>query len=168
MTPNFLVIALAALIPLVIGFVWYNQAIGFGNAWIKASGVSLDKKSNMALVFGLTYVLGLLVAFAMLPTTIHQMGVYSTLAGEPGFLKDAAAASTQEFGRFMEQYGDRFRTFKHGAFHGTMMALCLAMPVLGINTLFERKGFKYFAINVGYWVITLALMGGVVCQWGTK
>ncbi|HRN41812.1 MAG TPA: DUF1761 family protein [Vicingus sp.] len=30
--------------------------------------------------------------------------------------------------------------------------------------MFERKGFKYIAINSGYWIITLGLMGGVICQ----
>ena len=35
--------------------------------------------------------------------------------------------------------------------------------VIGINALFERKGFKYIAINAGYWILCLGLMGGVLC-----
>jgi hypothetical protein len=44
------------------------------------------------------------------------------------------------------------------------MGLFFALPVMGTNALFERKGFKYIAINVGYWTVTLALMGGVICH----
>jgi hypothetical protein len=29
--------------------------------------------------------------------------------------------------------------------------------------LFERKGFRYIAINGGYWIISMALMGGIIC-----
>jgi len=39
------------------------------------------------------------------------------------------------------------------------------LPVMGVNALFERKGFKYIAINVGFWTVSLALMGGIICQW---
>ena len=63
----------------------------------------------------------------------------------------------------LEKYGTTFRTFKHGAFHGTLAALFISLPIIGTNALFERKSFKYVAINVGYWMLTMALMGGVVC-----
>jgi hypothetical protein len=39
----------------------------------------------------------------------------------------------------------------------------LVLPILSINAMFERKGFKYIAINAGYWIITLGLMGGIIC-----
>jgi hypothetical protein len=42
------------------------------------------------------------------------------------------------------------------------------MPTLGILSLFERKSFKYVAIHVGYYLITLGLMGGLVCAYGVK
>ena len=28
---------------------------------------------------------------------------------------------------------------------------------------FEKKGFKYIAINAGYFIVSFALMGGVIC-----
>jgi len=39
----------------------------------------------------------------------------------------------------------------------------LALPIVGIPALFERKGFNYIAINAGYWIVSMALMGGVLC-----
>ncbi len=55
-----------------------------------------------------------------------------------------------------------FDTFKHGAFHGILISLMVAMPVLVTNGLFERKNFKNIAINTFYWIITISLMAGVL------
>ena len=71
-----------------------------------------------------------------------------------------------EINNFMTSDGDRFRTFKHGALHGGLVGGFIGLPILVINGLFERKGFKYGLINAGYWIITLAIMGGILCQWG--
>ncbi len=54
----------------------------------------------------------------------------------------------------------------HGAFHGALVGgLFMALPVLTTNALFEQKNFKYIAINAGYWIICLGLMGGIVAAW---
>jgi hypothetical protein len=162
---NYYIFFLAALIPLIIGFVWYGPI--FGTAWMKE--MSFTKESlagkNMTLTFILSYVFSFLIAFFLIPATIHQMGVYSTLAGEPGFTENTGGAFTY-FQEFMANYGDRFRTFKHGAFHGVLTGAFLVLPIIAINAMFERKGVKYIAINAGYWIVCLALMGGLICQYG--
>ncbi len=35
--------------------------------------------------------------------------------------------------------------------------------ILNPNALFGRKGWKYVAMNVGYWLLTL--MGGLLAAW---
>jgi hypothetical protein len=35
--------------------------------------------------------------------------------------------------------------------------------LIGINAVFERKGFKYIAIHTAYWMLTMAIMGGIIC-----
>lgn len=164
MFPNFLFIALAALVPLVIGFIWYNPKV-FGNAWMKSAGITEEtmQGANMAVIFGLTYILSLLVALILFSMVIHQTHLYSILMDEPG-LMEAGSPVNDLLKDFMEKYGNNFRTFKHGALHGTIGGLFLAMPVLAINALFERKGFKYIAINAGFWIVSLAIMGGIICQ----
>lgn len=160
---NFLVIALAALIPMVIGSIWYHKNV-FGTAWIKVSGVSEEqtKASHMWITFGLTYVLSLFLGLALTFMTIHQFGMFSLLVNEPGLMEPGSDVSNY-FNDFMTKYGTNFRTFKHGAFHGTTGGLFIALPVLAVNAMFERKGFKYIAINAGFWIICMALMGGVIC-----
>lgn len=161
---NFLVIALAALIPMVIGSVWYHRKV-FGTAWIKASGVSEEQTqgAHMWVTFGLTYVLSFFVGMALTFIVIHQFGIFSTLAGEAGFMEQGTAVNDY-FMDFMSKYGTNFRTFKHGAFHGTFTGVFIGLPILAVNAMFERKGFKYIAINAGFWIVCMALMGGVICQ----
>ncbi len=164
---NFIYAAVAALIPLLVGFVWYNPKIGFGNAWMKAADMTEEKmkSANMALIFGLSYILSLFVAVALFSLTIHQMGTWGSLMNEPGFQEmDPNADAVIYFKNYMALYGDRFRHFGHGALHGTIAGFTLALPIIGIIALFERKGFKYVAIHAGYWIVSLALMGGVICQ----
>ena len=45
------------------------------------------------------------------------------------------------------------------------LGMFVVLPVLSIIAMFEKKSVKYVAINAGYWVVTLAIMGGIICQW---
>jgi hypothetical protein len=167
---NFGIIALAALLPLIIGFAWYHP-MAFGKAWMVAAGVTEEGRPSggrMAFIFIMTYVLSFLAGLAIQSIVIHQMHLFSILIDEPGFRdKDGNIIPTSEIGmlytNFMAKFGNNFRTFKHGALHGTLIALFFVMPIMAINAMFERKGFKYIAINTGYWIVSLALMGGLVC-----
>lgn len=160
---NFPIILASALIPLVVGFVWYNPKV-LGTAWMKVADMNEEKMqgANMALIFGVTYLLSVFLGVALNFMVIHQFHVGSILMNEPGF-GDPNSEIGQYFAAFMENYGNNFRTFKHGALHGTIGAITLALPVLGINALFERKGFKYIALNTGYWIVSFAIMGGIIC-----
>ncbi len=65
---NLLAVIAAAVSSLALGAVWYSPAL-FGKAWQREAGVTHEqvKNANMALIFGLTFVLALLAAwmFAM-------------------------------------------------------------------------------------------------------
>src|SRR5688572_10188387 len=130
---NWLAIVIAALIPMIMGFIYYHPKV-FGKAWMNSLGMTEadTKKGNMGVIFGVSLVMSFLIAFFLLPNV-----------DGPG------------------QEGP-YDSFKHGAAHGVILGLLVAMPVLVTNGLFERKNFKNLAINTLYWVITLALMGGVI------
>ena len=159
---NWIVIISSALIPLLTGFVWYNPKT-FGTIWMKASGVTPEqgKDANMPLIFGLTLLFGALLAGAITTIVIHQTHYYSILAGNMDVFNPTTEAG-KSAQAFMDVNGSNFRTFKHGAFHGTIAALLFAMPVVGVGALFEGKGRNYILVHTGYWVLTLALMGGVI------
>src|SRR5215217_4881807 len=165
MEPNFKLVFLTALIPLIVGFIWFNPNV-FGNVWMRASGTPRPdnvSKGKMFLTFGLVYVFGLMLSMMLMGVVIHQMSVYSVLMNEPG-LNDPNSELGKYVSDFMAKYGRNFRTFKHGVLHGTMTALFFGIPVMGTVSLFEQRSFSYFAVHMGYWIITLALMGGVICQ----
>jgi|ERR1700741_3527486 len=160
---NFLMTAVAALAPLVIGFIWYNPKV-FGKAWMNASGMTEEKAkgANMALVFSLTFVFSFLVAMTMNFIAIHQFGFQSMMMGDADFDKPGSPANDL-LTSVLNSHQNSFRSFKHGALHGTLFGLLTLMPTFAINAMFERKGFKYIAINAGYWTVSCAIMGGIVC-----
>lgn len=161
---NFAVIALAALIPPVLGFCWYHKML-FGKAWRRTSNLRESDlvRQNKVVVYATTYVLSFMLALVLNMLVVHQFHIYSILAKEPA-MKDPNSALSRMVQDFMAHYGHNYRTFKHGAFHGTIAGLFLATPIIGINAIFERKGFTYVAIHAGFWMAALALMGGVLCQ----
>ncbi len=156
---NFAALFIAAIVTLVTGFIWYNPKV-FGTIWMKENNLTREelRSGNMLKIFGLTYVFSLMITMTLMSLTIHQSGAIGMVGGPP--LMDSAKPS---FAAFMADYGMAYRTFKHGALHGFMSGLFFAFPLIGINGLFERKSWKYIFIHAGYWMLTLTLMGGIIC-----
>ena len=138
---NWLALVAASILPLATGFLWYGPL--FGKAWMKESGMTEEKAKTMnpAKIYGLAVLMAFLIAFFIWPMV---------LMGGPDDMKHGTEA---------------FMTFKHGALHGSMLGLFVALPVFATNALFEMKSFKYVAINAGYWIVTMALMGGIINAW---
>ena len=135
-TTNWLAIIIAALIPMIVGFIYYHPKV-FGKAWMNSLGITeADLKiGNMGLIFGVSLVMSFILSFYLLGNV-----------DGPG----------------QEGPQGQFDTFKHGAAHGMLLTIFLVMPVMVTNGLFERKSFKNLGINLLYWLITLSLMGGVI------
>ncbi|MDI9309622.1 MAG: DUF1761 domain-containing protein [Limnohabitans sp.] len=156
---NFLAVIVASLVTLLVGFVWYNPKV-FGTIWMQETGMTEEKakQSNMLKVFGLTIFFSFMMAFIMPSLTIHQMGALGMVGGDSTLAKPSYTA-------FLADYGDAFRTFKHGALHGFISGIFLALPMIAINGLFEQKSWKYILVNAGYWIVSLAIMGAIICGW---
>lgn len=156
---NFIALFVAALVTLVVGFVWYHPKV-FGTIWMKENNFTQEelRKGNMLKIFGLTYIFSLMITMTVMSLTIHQSGALGMVGGP--MMMDNAKPS---FSAFMTDYGMAFRTFKHGSLHGFMSGLFFAFPIVGINGLFERKSWKYILIHAGFWTVCLTLMGGIIC-----
>lgn len=130
---NWLAIVIATFIPMIVGFIYYHDKV-FGNAWMTSLGWTKEtmKKGNMAVMFGVSLFMSFLLANWILFNVDGP--------GQEG----------------------KYDTFKHGAGHGVFVTFLLVMPIIVTTGLFERKSFKNMAINIGYWLITLCLMGGVI------
>ena len=162
MTLNFPILLLAAVIPTIVGFIWYNPKV-FGKAWMEASGMTDEKvkTGNMPLIFGLSFVFAVLLAVEMNFVAIHQNHLWSIFGDDKPFLVVKEYLDANHTG-----WSENFRTFKHGALHGFLASIFFALPILATNAMFERKGAKYILVNAGYWIVTITLMGGVICQFG--
>lgn len=158
---NFYAVLVSSFITLLVGFIWYNPKV-FGTIWMKETGMTEEKaqKSNMLKVFGLTIFYSLMLSFLLPVLVIHQFGALGMIGG-PEFV----ATAKPSYATFLADYGTEFRTFKHGGLHGFMSGLFFALPVTAVNSLFEQKSWKYILINAGYWIVSLTLMGGIICAW---
>ena len=161
MVINWIVLLASSFIPLVVGAVYYGPL--FGKAWMNVNGFKDEdlEGSNMALIFGLSILLSFLIAFALAGMTIHQSGVLQLLASD---LQAGSAEAKATLESFMAVYGEKHMDFGHGALHGTIAAVLFAFPLVAINSLFERRGWKYIGIHFGFWLISLTLMSGVICH----
>lgn len=160
MTPNFPALIVAALIPLIVGFIWYNPKI-FGTAWMKACKFTEDdmKGANMPLIFGLTFLFSLMFSFLLPTLVVHQWNAASLFVGHETEATEAIVNT------ILTDYGSLHRTVTHGLVHGIFLSLFFVLPIIGINALFERRGWKYILIHLGYWLIVLSAMSVIHCAW---
>ncbi len=142
---NWLALVVAALIPTVVGFIYYNPKI-LGTVWMKSLGKTEEELRdgfNMPLTMIVGLVLSFLLAFVL--KVIVETGHKTVEAGE------LVWGSTHTFG--------------HGAFHGLFYGLLIATPILITNGMYERKSWSNMLLNCGYWIITISLMSGLLDAW---
>lgn len=141
MTPNFLAIAVAAIIPMIIGFIYFHPKV-LGGPWMRANGFTLESLGTgpKPIMFLVAYVLSFFLS----------MFVCINVTG-PG--QDVAPD------------GHSYATFGHGTVHGVLIGLFVVLPVLGTLTIFEKRGWNWVFTNLGYWVVTLVVMAGILSAW---
>ena len=161
---NWYMIFVAALIPMIVGFIYYHPK-AMGNIWMRVSEVTEEKlkTGNMAAIFGLSYLLSVFLSVALMGSVIHQMSILGMFEGVPG-LGEAGSDVQNYLDDMMDKYGNNHRNFRHGMVHGGFLTVVFALPIIAINAMFERRGWKYIWTHFGYWFITLMLMGGVLCH----
>ena len=108
----------------------------FKNAWIAVTGMTEEKQQQGSMPL----IFGLSLVFAFI-------------------------AACFLFGFVWHDDQPEFHTFQHGMFHGVLLALFIVLPTLGTNAMYEQRGWKYILINVGYWVVSFAIMGGILNIW---
>ena len=160
MPTNIYMIFVAALIPFLLGALWYGPL--FGKPWMKVNGFTEEylKKGNMFVIFGISYLFCAMFSMMLSSYTIHQTSVFGLMMPE---IQEAGSAIQTDMIDFMNKYGNRHRTFGHGAAHGLFFAIFIALPMIGVNALFERRGWKYTMIHWGYWAVSAILISGLLC-----
>jgi Protein of unknown function (DUF1761) len=164
--PNFLAILVAALVTLPIGFIWYHKSV-FGNAWMKGIGKTEAelRPKNMVVQLLLSILCALFIAMSLNNMVIHQFPFQSMMMATPEAFTDPNSEAGKMFTAVMTKYANEFRSFKHGALHGFITGLLFIIPIYAVSYMYERRSFKLIMINAGYWVVSLTIMGGIICAW---
>ena len=138
----FLPYLLSGVAALAIGAVYYHPKV-FGTMWMKASGMTEEKmqNSNMAVIFGLAFLFAMMISLFLDNYMTEHLAHH--LSQNEGWEPSSGA-------------------FGHGAAHGLFLGVFLALPIIGTISLFERRNFKYVLSHVLYWMITLAVITGIV------
>ena len=136
--PNYLAVIVAAAAGFVVGAFWYSPML-MGPLWRQESGLTEEQMgaSDKRRTFGLSFLALLVMSYCLALYIGPARGV------EDGF----------------------FDPSQQGAFHGFLAGfgwLFMAVVVVG---LFELRSWKYMAINGGYWIVTMATMGGILGAW---
>jgi len=163
MVPNFLVIGATAFIPFFVAYAWFHPKVFGGTTWAQVAGLTPAQNETPIKPYqlGLSILLNFFVAFGIYNLAVHQAGLFGIVGGNAELLQTGTAAA------FLAEYGNHHINFGHGMIHGGIQTvLCFVLPILGYAVIFERKSRKYLFINLGFWLISLALMGGVICNWG--
>ncbi len=144
---NFAAIAVSTIIPMLMGFIYYNPAL-FGNAWMKANGFTKESLGNGPKP--VLYLLAMGVSFLL------TMFFWSWVTGAGGVDKMQVVDPVD---------GHSYVTFKHGVAHGIIFGITVLLPIFATMAIFEKRKFSWAFINWGYWTITAILMCGVLSAW---
>lgn len=152
---------IAGIIPLLIGFIYYHEKV-FGTKWMNVNGFSKEylESGNMPLIMGVAYLMSVILSFGLSNIVIHQPNVVQMMIPEA---LEAGSSANETLKEIMAIYGDKHRNWQHGALHGAIFAIFLALPLISINALFERRGAAYIFIHFGYWLLTLTAVGALIC-----
>lgn len=161
MPTNFYMFFVAGLIPLIIGFIYYSEKV-FGTKWMNVNGFTKEKleEGNMAIILGMAYLMSVILSLGLSNVVIHQPNIFQVMMPD---VMEAGSAAEATFNDFMATYGDRHRGYGHGAIHGVLFTILIALPIISINALFEHRGWAYIGIHFGYWVLTSAAVGALLC-----
>ncbi len=133
------VIPIAALIPLIIGAIWYNPKV-LGTVWMKEAGINDEtmKGANMGLIFGLSYLFACLMGFALMGLTVHELGFQSMIMNAEGWNIEGSELMNN-FTTLVDTYAPKYRTFGHGALHGLMGEYALPLLFLLLTHFLSAK-----------------------------
>lgn len=140
---NYLAIIVAGLVPTILGAIYYGPL--FEKQWLSSMGKTKEEMvpKNMPLTYG-----GALLCAMLLSTSLKffiEMAHRGIEGGELVF--------------------NSFHTFGHGALHGGLICFFLIIPVIISLSLFQGRSGKNILLNVVYWLVTCAVMGGILDAW---
>ena len=134
-TINYLPVLISAILAFVVGGLWYSPIL-FANIWVKGSNIDMKKMEN-AKNKGMakSYLITFLGSLLTAYILTHFVQYLST------------------------------ETFLDGMQAGFYIWLGFVAPLSLEMVLWENKTLGYYFVNVGYHLVTLTLMAGILTVW---
>ena len=135
---NYLAVLVAAISNMVLGFLWYGPF--FGKSWMKL--MNLDKKKMEEAKkkgMGKTYALAFVGALVMAYVLAHAIVFASAYLDVDGI--------------------------SAGLMAGFWNWLGFIVPVMLGMVLWDNKPWKLYFLNVGYYLVSLLVMGVILAVW---
>ena len=134
---NLLAVLVAAIVMMVLGFVWYSQ-FAFGKMWMGEMGMSAksmaDKKKmkqNMPVTFGIMFIGTLVMAYVLAHIVSYTQA----------------------------------KTVLEGAQAGFWVWLGFVAPTMLSAVLFSGKSVKLYIIDTAHVLVGLLVMGAILAVW---
>ena len=139
---NYLAVLAATISSMIVGYVWYGPL--FGKSWMAAMGIDSMRMEQMkaemkAKGAGKSYALMFVGSLVMAFVLAHALVFASAYLHASGI----SAGLTAGFWNW----------------------LGFIAPVLFGSVLWEQKPMKLYYINVGYYLVTLCVMGMILAAW---
>ena len=136
--PNLVAVLAAAAAAFAIGAVWYSPLL-LGDIWMAEAGLSAAPRraGDTAKTCAIAVVALLVMSYGL------EMSIGPTHEVADGFYSPS----------------------QQGAFHGFLTGAVWIVPALVGLGLFERRSWTYIALNGGYWIVAMTVMGGILGAW---
>jgi hypothetical protein len=133
---NYLAVLVAGIIPMVVGMLWYSPAL-FAKKWMSMIGKTEEeiRKSGVGKAYALSFLSSLLMAY-VLDHSIIFGNTYLHMSG-----------------------------FGAGMMGGFWLWLGFVVTTNASVVLFEFRRAGLYWISMGYYLVCLLLMGGVLGAW---
>jgi len=134
---NFLAVFVAAIVCMVLGFLWYSPVL-FARPWMRLMGIDCDDKAKLAemqkgagKIYGLAFIASLVSAIVL----AKIISVTTVI------------------------------TIPYGMKIGFAVWLGFVATVQLTGALFGKQPFKLFLINTGYQLVSYLAMGALLARW---
>jgi hypothetical protein len=138
---NYLAVLVAAIAAMVVGFLWYGPF--FSKPWMKGMGwdpndrAHMDKmKKGAGPAYVQNFIGALIMAYVLAVVLVALENAIPEMTG-----------------------------ISHGIQGGFWMWLGFVLPVKYGDKLWGGKQFKYVAIDLGYYLVNLIIMGIILAVW---
>ena len=132
---NFIAVIIAAILSMVLGFVWYGPI--FGKPWMKLKGYTAESMKKEQAEMGKWYFVSFVLAIVTAYVLSHVMSLSEAFY--------------------------TYSSVMTGLTTAFWMWLGFVMPVQLTATIFsDKKNMKLFGIDTGYQLVSLLIMGVII------